>query len=235
MNARLMATLRLDVTLQMRNGFYLASLLVLIFWALCRLLWMDQEIDWLLPALVPANLVVNTFFFVSGLVLLEKGEGTLRAQAVTPLRQREYLAGKLISLTLLATLENLLLVALCAKGRFALLPLLVALLLTSAFFTLTGLLAVSGYQGVNEFLIPSIGYTSVLGIPLVTYLMGWQGAWLYLHPLQACLLLFEGAFRPLQHWRWLYAVVYPLLAIAGLFRLSRKRLAAEIESPEPAR
>lgn len=45
------------------------------------------------------NLPLATFFFIAGLVLLEKGEGTLEAQIVTPLTAGGYLASKILTLT----------------------------------------------------------------------------------------------------------------------------------------
>ena len=80
---RLAASVRLDLRLQMRNGFYYAVAFVLVCWfvVLTRL----PAIDWgyVLPAVVFGNLVMVNFYFVAGLVLLEKGEGTLEAQVET--------------------------------------------------------------------------------------------------------------------------------------------------------
>ena len=76
---RLAATVRLDLRLQMRNGFlYYAVAFVLACWfvVLTRL----PAIDWgyVLPAVVFGNLVMVNFYFVAGLVLLEKGGGSWR-------------------------------------------------------------------------------------------------------------------------------------------------------------
>ena len=89
---RLAATVLLDLRLQLRNGFYYAVAFVLACWFL--LLTRLPPLDWgyVLPAVVFGNLVMVNFYFVAGLVLLEKGEGTLEAQVVTPLADWEYLA-----------------------------------------------------------------------------------------------------------------------------------------------
>ena len=81
---RLAAALACDARLQYRNGFYAAAAFVAV--ALVLLLrWVPQGyLGWLMPALVLTNMQVNTFYFVGGLVLLEKGEGSLEALVVTP-------------------------------------------------------------------------------------------------------------------------------------------------------
>jgi len=83
---RLVATMSCDVRLQVRNGFYWAVAFLLAI--LVVLITQLPSFDWgpVLPPLVLGNLVTATFFFVAALVLLEKGEGTLEAQIVTPLR-----------------------------------------------------------------------------------------------------------------------------------------------------
>ena len=108
---RLLETIRCDVRLQHRNGFYYAVAFLLFFFAI---LVTFVPIDWTpwLAALLLGNMMLATFFFLGGLILLEKGEGTLEALIVTPLSDFEYLASKIVTLTLLATAEQLMLVLL---------------------------------------------------------------------------------------------------------------------------
>ena len=66
-----------QTALQLRNGFYYAVAFVLACWFL--LLTRLPPLDWgyVLPAVIFGNLVMVNFYFVAGLVLLEKDEGTL--------------------------------------------------------------------------------------------------------------------------------------------------------------
>jgi fluoroquinolone transport system permease protein len=111
---RLLAALGCDARLQFRNGFYYAAALVAGVMAvglgqLGR--WLPGiNLGWLAPGFIVSNMLLGTFYFMGGLVLLEKGEGTLEAQVVTPLRSREYLASKVITLAGLALVENLVIV-----------------------------------------------------------------------------------------------------------------------------
>ena len=114
--SRLAATLLCDVRLQYRNGFYWAVAFLVA--ALLIVITRIPELDWrpVLPPLVLGNLVTATFFFMAGLVLLEKKEGTLEAQIVTPLTATDYLTSKIATLTALSIAEHVLL-ALITVGR----------------------------------------------------------------------------------------------------------------------
>ena len=83
---RLAATLQTDVRVQWRNGFYLATAFVVVC-SIALLRWLPNDITaLLLPVVLLENILINTFYFVSALLLLERGEGTLSAQSITPLR-----------------------------------------------------------------------------------------------------------------------------------------------------
>ena len=49
--------------------------------------------------MIMGNLVIGTFYFMGGLVLLEKDEGSLEARVTTPLKPTEYLSAKVLTLT----------------------------------------------------------------------------------------------------------------------------------------
>ncbi|MEP7272645.1 MAG: ABC transporter permease [Acidobacteriota bacterium] len=217
---RLLATIRCDVTLQSRNGFYYATALVLICCVAVLSRIPSLNLNWLLPALVLGNLLLNTFYFISGLILLEKGEGTLEAQVVTPLRSWEYLASKVGTLTLLGVVENTVIVMLLVGLNFNLLPLVASLILTAVLYCLVGMIAVIRYTSINEYLMPSLLYTGLTVAPLLPYLAQWDAWFLYLHPLRGTLLLAQAAFQPTPYWQVIYGVLYSTLWIGLLAHLS---------------
>jgi fluoroquinolone transport system permease protein len=217
---RLLATVRCDVTLQLRHGFYYATAFVLIVCVALVSRIPALDLSWLLPALVLGNLLLNTFYFISGLILLEKGEGTLEAQVITPLRTGEYFAAKIGTLTLLGLIENIVIVVLLTGLSFRLLPLAAGIALTSALYCLGGIVAVVRYASINEYLMPSVLYTSLLLVPLLPYLAQWDSWLIYLHPLQGTLLLALAAFHPVASWQIVYGVLYPTLWIGLLVYLA---------------
>ena len=93
---------RWDVVWQARNGFYWASaFLVLMVGGLLHALPEPARVNdavWV-PAVIVTILQVTTFFFVTGLLLLERAEGTLIALAVAPASATGVLAVRTMSLT----------------------------------------------------------------------------------------------------------------------------------------
>ena len=216
------ATLCCDVRLQVRNGFYWAVLFLLTIFAV--LLWLLPELDWrpVVPPLVLGNLVVATFLFIAGLVLLEKDEGTLAALAVTPLAPGEYLASKVATLAGLSLFENVTIAALACGLGLRWLPLVIGIVLASALYCLGGFLVVVRYDSINEFLFPSMLYVTFFSLPILDYAGLWTTPLMYLHPLQAPLVLLKGAIVDLAGWKWAYGIGYSALWIAIAFGWSRR-------------
>jgi len=232
---RLLATVSCDIRLQFRNGFYYAAGLVALFWMVSLSQAPAASLSWLMPPFLMSNLLINTFYFVAGLVLLEKGEATLAAQIVTPLRTWEYLASKIITLTLLSLIENLIIVAAGYGLDFNPLFLLIGIISAAAIYTLTGFISVARYDSINEYLFPSAFYTLFFTPPFLDY-FGLLESWLfYLHPIQAPLLLLKAAFMPVETWQWLYGLLYSVIWIALFYLWSRRTFYRFITTAEGAR
>jgi fluoroquinolone transport system permease protein len=132
--------MRWDVQLQIRNGFYYAAAFV----ALIIIVLLSQfnvppgTLAMLFPLFIFQNILINNFYFIAGLVLLEKGEGTLEGLIVTPLRKSEYLASKLLTLALLSLLETAVVVLFIYGLNFNIVLLVSGTLLLSIIYALIG-------------------------------------------------------------------------------------------------
>jgi fluoroquinolone transport system permease protein len=218
---RLQTAVRWDMSLQFRNGFYYAAVFIAVIMTIVLWQFPKAELPNVLPVFVLGNMTIGTFYFMAGLVLLEKGDGVLEGLVVTPLRQWEYLAAKLASLTLLTIGENMLIVTAVFGFSYNLLMLVMGIGLTACFNILLGFIAVARYDSINRFIMPSILVTTLLALPLVDYVGLWQSPLMYLHPVQAMLLLLKGAFQPIAVWQGVYAVLYAALWIGLLFKVSQ--------------
>jgi fluoroquinolone transport system permease protein len=218
---RLQTAMRWEMRLQFRNGFYYAAAFIAVIMTI--ILWQvpKTELPTVLPVFVLGNMTIGTFYFMAGLVLLEKGEGVLEGLVVTPLRQWEYLAAKLASLTLLTIGENVAIVTAVFGFDYNVILLVLGIGLTACFNILFGFIAVARYDSINRFIMPSILMTTALALPLVDYLGFWQSPLMYLHPVQALLLLLKGAFQPIAAWQMVYGVLYAVLWIGLLFKVSQ--------------
>jgi len=220
--SRLVATLACDVRLQFRNGFYwaVAFLLAILVAVISRL----PSLDWapVLPPLVLANLSLATFFFMAGLVLLEKEEGTIEAQVVTPLTVDEYLASKLVTLTGLSIIEHLVICLVTVGFDFSPVPLIAGVALAAGLYCLAGFAAAVRYDSINELLFPTMFWVTLFALPILDYAGLWSTPLMYIHPFQAPLVILEGAFRPLAAWEWMYGLGYGALCAWMAFAWSRR-------------
>ena len=221
---RLTSTMRWDVQLQIRNGFYYAAAFVaiVIIILLSQFNVPQETLTLLFPIFIFQNILINNFYFIAGLVLLEKGEGTLEGLVVTPLRKGEYLASKLLTLALLSLLETAVVVLIIYGSNINLILLATGTILLSLIYGLAGFSFVVRYDSINTFLLPSVLVTALLSFPLLHYLGVWSSPLMYLHPLQAPLLLLKGAFQPIAAWEVIYGVVYSAVTIALAYAWSQR-------------
>lgn len=231
---RLIATIGLDVRQQQNNGFYYAVAFVLVCWFV--ILTQLPDVDWgyLLPPIVFGNLTTVNFYFIAGLVLLEKAEGTLEAQVVTPLLDWEYLVSKTLTLAGLSLVEQLIIVTSAYGFGFRIGPLVAGTVLAGVLYTLTGFILAARYDSINEYLFPSVLYVLVLSLPLLHYFELWSGWLPYLHPFTAPLVLMKGAFEPIPAWQWSYGVLYSTLWAGLLLWIDRRVFARFVIAGEGA-
>lgn len=224
---RLIATLKLDVLNQFRQGFYYASAFVLLLMAVVVGI-LPRDLYVVLPGILLTNMVIATFVFLGGMLLLEKGERTLEGQIVTPLRTDEYLVSKIVTLTALAVFENVVITVLAlAEGLVSEVNwgwVLAGSLCSAVLYVLLGLLTVIRYDTLNEFLIPMTFATLVLEIPGMVCLGMPEYWWLYVLPTQGPMLMFQSALEPRPLGTMVYAVVYPLLWMGGAYWFGRRAL-----------
>jgi fluoroquinolone transport system permease protein len=196
---RLLVTIRTDVRLQFRNGlYYISAGLVVFMVLLLRQLLEPGAMALVLPGILLSTAGGTSYLFAAGMILLEKGQGSLDALIVTPLRANEYLSGKLASVGLLVLLEGLATGLLSYGLGLNLALLTLGLLMSHLLFALCGIALVGRYDVITDFLMPSI----VLIGGLTFALLGVAGVapiWLWLAlPSGPAALLLKGAFVPLS-------------------------------------
>jgi fluoroquinolone transport system permease protein len=219
---RLLATILLDIRMQFRQGFYFASAFVAVVFVILLKQIPDFNYALFWPAIILNNLTVNSFYFMSGLVLLEKGEGTLEAQIVTPLRKSEYLISKVVSLGLLSLIETIAIVVLISGVGFNWLALIAGVSFLIASFSLYGFIVVARYDSISDFIFPSVLWTLLYSVPLLYYFDIWPTPLMFLHPIQATLVLIQAAFESVPPWQVMYGVLYSLLWLGIAYYFSQR-------------
>jgi fluoroquinolone transport system permease protein len=215
--------MRLDCRLQRRYGFYFAAAFMAAVWMVVLRLMRPEVLPLAVPFIVFVDLAVVGFYFMAGALLFERSERTLQALLVSPLRFREYLVSKLLTLTLLAMTISLAVAMVGYGPHFNLFLFLAGVALTSLLTLLVGLIAVAPYDSISRFLIPAQLYVLILYAPLVHFFGWWTSPVIYLIPTQGSLLMLRGAFYTIRPWQTAYAIVYQLLWLTALTVLARRR------------
>lgn len=224
---RLGASFWSQIVYQHRNGFYVASLVTIaMFVALLAALpdTFDASTRRVVFAVFTVFAVqITTFFFVGGVLLLERGEGVLSALAVSPLTAGEFVLARAVTLAVLATLETAIIVMALARvdvgaGLFVAGAGALSLLLSFA-----GVVFFARYATLNEALAPSVLATIGLSLPVLGF--AWPSLVWNLHPTYAAMQLAGAAFG-MEHFGAVEAV--SLIGWGGAAFWAARRSAANL-------
>lgn len=161
---RFFRVLLCDMHYQFKYGFYLLYVLISLLYSGMLLISPVQIQREAAAVIIMSDPAALGFFFIGGLVLLEKGEGLHSYLAIIPVTTGEYILAKVFSLSFISTLAGLAIATVGLRGQVNYVLMAAALLTGSAIFTLFGLAVGSMARSVNHYL--------VLGIPVGVALMG---------------------------------------------------------------
>lgn len=208
-----------DVRYQWRHRYYLVYLIVCavyvgILHAIPEAYTKDALV--LLTFSDPAALGL---LLAGSIVLLERDQGIWHALFSTPLRAWEYLVSKCVSLGLLSLLAALAIhlpVSGLPQAPYAFVS---GILLSSFFFTLTGITAALNSRSINGFLIRSQLYALPFALPVLEYLDVASLPAIRLLPSSGSLTLISGSVRQIIPAEMGYAIAILILWLigAGLF------------------
>lgn len=163
---RLIAALKSDIRFQYKHGFYAVYTLITILYIIIM-----QKIPSGLIKNYTAALIVFSdpamlgFFFIGGIIMLEKQQGIIDYLAVTPLSPQEYILAKVGTLGLLSIVASVL-ITLTTHFQGVNWPLLIiTIAAVSAFFTLYGFLVAAGCSTINQYFIRMIPFMLLTVLP----------------------------------------------------------------------
>jgi fluoroquinolone transport system permease protein len=218
---RLLTATRLELTLQYRQKFLHAGVFSGIVW-LAVLLPMPHGLRPVVePYVLAGDIAIIGFFFIGGSVFFDKQERTLGALLSTPLRFWEYLAAKLAVLSAISLLVAVIVVIAADGFAFRPVSLVAGVLLGTLLMLTVGFITALPFAAVTDwFLAATIPLAVMLVPPVIHYSGLWPNPVLYLFPMQGPMLLLGAAFDQVDPtgWQVLYAVAYPVLCLAVLWR-----------------
>ncbi len=147
-------------------------------------------------------------FFMGAIVLLEKSQKIDCSLAVSPITTREYIAAKLLSILLTGTVVG---AVLCIfAGTSHLWSAVLGIALSSALFSLCGLIVAVKTSTLNQFVLATVPFEIVICLPALLSFFGViRGPWLMIHPGVAAIGLISGG--GVWYWCTLSLLVWSLL------------------------
>lgn len=192
---RLLSALNADLRFQFRHGFYGVYIIVVVLYILILRGVPDELVSWVSVFLILSDTSVLGFFFIGGILILERGQGILNALFITPLRSFEYLISKVVSLSFLALAASLLIIVAGTGILKNLLTFSACIFLTSSLFILLGCIIAGRSQTVNSYFASSILYLFPMFLPLLGFFNIYSHPVFYLIPTQPVITVTSSLFR----------------------------------------
>ncbi len=216
---RLANAARLELILQVRQRFLHAAVFSGLIW-LAVLLPLSPGLRPVAePYVLAGDTTIIGFFFIAGTVFFERQERTLSAIISTPLRFTEYLFAKLVVLLAVSLSIAVVVVSIVHGLAYHAGPMILGVALGTLLMLLVGFTTSLPFASISDWFLAATVPLAVLNLP-VLYLSGvWPNPVLYLLPTQGPLLLLGSAFDQvsLTPWQAGYAVVYPVVCLAGFW------------------
>lgn len=209
---RLAALVWGDIRFQYKYGFYLIYLIFSVLYI--GLLFVFPE-TWRPKAavlLIFSDPAAMGLYFMGAIVLFEKSERVLDSIAVSPVKTKEYVLSKLISLGLISTAAALA-IGISAAAVSSPFFFIIGVFLCSVLFSSVGLILASKTSTLNQFILLTIPAELLINVPALFWLFGAGKSWLLIHPGVALMVLLtsEGpllmALLSLSLWTAFFALI----------------------------
>jgi len=192
MTARLLTLIEHDARQQLRFGVYYAYAFVIVFYIVVLTYASPYLPAWMVGFIVFTDPAAVGFFFLGGLMMLERAEMSRTALAITPTSAADYFFAKAATLTLVGLVAAGIIAAVAHQGvRWGIYVLAVAL--TSITYIGIGVPIALRFKTVTNYLIGSSAFLTPLILPCFLALLDPMPVWAMILPPAAQLkLIFLG-------------------------------------------
>ncbi len=179
---RLVAAALHDIKFQYKHGFYFIYTFMVVFYIILMGILPDAWKGGATVAVLFMDPAALGFFFIGGILLLERGERVLDQLFVSPLRVWEFVLAKAISLGIISVLAGVVIAFISLGTQIDIIILILSLLFGSAFYTFAGLAAGIRAKTVNQFMIITVPAGLLLSAPPILLVFGVKSGLLELMP-----------------------------------------------------
>jgi len=200
-----------DILFQWKHGFYIIYLVISLVYVVILnqfpKLWLSKAV----PIVIFSDPTVLGIFFIGGILLLEKEQGILMTLSITPLRTKEYVLSKLISLTAVAIFSTVLITLTVYGDRVNFFYMIMGVSLTSVFFILFGFIIAARSKNLNIYILKIIPWSMLMVLPVFS-VFDFKFNWIFnLIPSVAGFKLIYGAYNSLSFGEAAFNIVYLII------------------------
>ncbi len=177
---RLLNIMKGDIKFQFKYGFYFIYAVLSIVYIFLLLVIPESFKDKASVILIFSDPVAMGMFFMGAIILLEKSQRVLNSIAISPVKSEEYIIAKVISIGFISTLAGFIISI--AAGRQNLLIVVIGVFLSSAFFTMLGIIVGTLVVSLNQFFVVTTPFEIICFLPAMLVLFGENQFYLMVHP-----------------------------------------------------
>ena len=187
---RLGRLIRGDLHFQWKYGFYFIYFILTLLYVCAIAALPEHWKNNIAAIMIYSDPAAMGLFFMGAIVLLEKSQKVLNAMVVSPVKVSEYILSKTVALIAISTVIALILGL--VSGSNHLLGIAVGTALTSAIFTMLGIIAATRISNLNQFLIVIMPIEIVCFVPPIVGLFVKLPDIFRFFPFTACMNLITG-------------------------------------------
>ena len=187
---RLGRLIRGDIHFQWKYGFYFIYFILTLLYVCAIAALPEHWKNNIAAIMIYSDPAAMGLFFMGAIVLLEKSQKVLNAMVVSPVKVSEYILSKTVALIAISTIIAMILGL--VSGSNHLLGIAVGTALTSAIFTMLGIIAATRISNLNQFLIVIMPIEIVCFVPPIVGLFVKLPDIFRFCPFTACMNLITG-------------------------------------------
>ena len=187
---RLGRLIRGDIHFQWKYGFYFIYFILTLLYVCAIAALPEHWKNNIAAIMIYSDPAAMGLFFMGAIVLLEKSQKVLNAMVVSPVKVSEYILSKTVALIAISTVIAMILGL--VSGSNHLLGIAVGTALTSAIFTMLGIIAATKISNLNQFLIVIMPIEIVCFVPPIVGLFVKLPDIFRFFPFTACMNLITG-------------------------------------------
>lgn len=184
---RLMKLVISDIRYQYKYGFYFLYAFVSLIYIGVLLFVPDYLLKQIAGYIIFSDPASLGFFFIGGIILLERSEGLHIYKAILPTSINEYVLSKILSLSIISSLVALIISVVTLRNQVNFVFLFICIFIGSGIFTLIGLIIGTIAKSLNQYFLISIIVGAIIMSP--AFLIYFDIYILYFEVLPATLLL----------------------------------------------